>query len=336
MNVDLSTKYVGLELKNPLVVASCPLAGKLDSLQRFEEAGAAAVILPSLFEEQIVHDEREVDEFYQFQTESYAESLSLFPELETYNVGAKEYLDLLEAAKGKLGIPVFGSLNGISGSGWRSYAKSMESAGADAIELVIFLVPTAKDMSAANVEEHYAELVSVVRDTVRIPVAVKLGPFFTALPSLVQRVAAAGADALVLFNRFLEPDFDLDAMEINPSLVLSNRYELRLALRWIAIIRDQTTVSLAATGGAQECDDVVKALMAGADIVQMAGVLMRKGPSHFTTLLRDLENWLSAHEYASVEQLKGSMSRNNCPNPSALERAGYMKALTTFTTRPPA
>ncbi len=335
MSINLTTKYMGLQLKNPLVVSACPLCGDADTLKRLEDAGAAAAVLPSLFEEQIVHDEQEVNKLYEYQTESFAESLSYFPSMNSYNTGTKEYLDLLETAKSKVKMPLIGSLNGASVGGWTSYAKSMVDAGADAIELNVYFIPTDPQMTALDVEKMYAELVASVKDSISVPLAVKIGPYFSSMPSLLQRISAAGADAMVLFNRFLEPDIDLDTLQVAPNLVLSSRHELRLALRWIAILRDQTDISLAATGGVHFADDVIKALLAGADIVQMATALLRYGPPYIKKLLEEVERWLEEHEYAAVEQMKGSLSRGNSPDPSAFERANYMKALTSFTSEFP-
>ncbi|MHB0959164.1 MAG: dihydroorotate dehydrogenase-like protein [Pirellulaceae bacterium] len=335
MSIDLSTRYLGLSLKNPLVVAACPLTGDAETLCRLEEAGAAAAVLPSLFEEQIEHDEQELNKLYEYQTESFAESLTHFPELNSYNTGTKEYLDLIELAKQKVQMPLIGSLNGSSVGGWTGYAKSMQDAGVDAMELNIYFVPTDSRMSAHSVEDQYAELVQVVKDTLSIPLSVKIGPFFTSMPGLVQRVTDAGADGLVMFNRYLEPDIDLESLQVAPNLVLSSRHELRLALRWIAIVRDQTEISLAATGGVHFADDVIKALLAGADVVQMATAILRYGPPYLGKLLEEIEHWLQEHEYASVEQMKGSLSRGNSPDPSAFERANYMKALTSFTSEFP-
>jgi dihydroorotate dehydrogenase (fumarate) len=326
---------MGLELKNPLVVAACPLSGDADTLKALEEAGAAAAVLPSLFEEQIVHDEQEVNKLYEYRSESFAESLSYFPEMESYNTGTKDYLNLLEAARSKVQMPLIGSLNGASIGGWTSYAESIVNAGADAMELNIYYIPTDPQMTAADVEKHYADLVAAVKATVSVPLAVKLGPYFTSMPGLLTRVSEAGADAVVLFNRYLEPDIDLETLQVEPNLVLSSRHELRLALRWIAILRDQTDISIAATGGVHFADDVIKALLAGADIVQMATALLRYGPPYVKKLVEEVQRWLEDHEYESVEQMKGSLSRGNSPDPSAFERANYMKALTSFTSEFP-
>lgn len=335
MSIDLTTKYMGLELKNPLVVAACPLSGDADTLKALEDSGAAAAVLPSLFEEQIVHDEQEVNKLYEYHSESFAESLSYFPEMSSYNTGTKEYLGLVESARSQVSMPLIGSLNGASVGGWTSYAKSIVDAGADAMELNIYYIPTDPKMTAADVEQHYAELVSTVKEAVSVPLAVKLGPFFTSMPGLLEKISDAGADAIVLFNRFLEPDIDLETLQVAPNLVLSSRHELRLALRWIAILSDQTDISIAATGGVHFADDVIKALLAGADIVQMATALLRYGPPYIKKLVEEVERWLEEHEYVSVEQMKGSLSRGNSPDPSAFERANYMKALTSFTSEFP-
>ncbi len=335
MSIDLSTQYLGLTLKNPLVVAACPLCGEADTLRRLEDAGAAAAVLSSLFEEQIEHDEQEVNRLYEYQTESFAESLTHFPELPAYHSGTKECLDLIEAAKKQVRMPIIGSLNGASAGGWTKYAKSMQDAGVDALELNIYFIPTDPAQASKAAEDRYAELVAAVKDCISVPLSVKIGPYFTSIPGMVRRIAEAGADGLVLFNRFLEPDIDLESLQVAPNLVLSSRHELRLALRWIAIIRDQTRVSLAATGGVHFADDVIKALLAGADVVQMATALLRYGPPYLGKLLEEIERWLTDHEYDSVAQMQGSLSRGNSPDPSAFERANYMKALTSFTSEFP-
>lgn len=335
MSVDLSTRYLGLSLQNPLVVAACPLCADVDALCRLEEAGAAAAVLPSLFEEQIEHDEQEINRLYEYQTESYAEALTHFPEVNAYNTGTTEYLRLIETAKKRVRMPLIGSLNGASTGGWTRYAKSMQDAGVDALELNIYFIPTDPQMASRSVEDRYADLVAVVKETLSVPLSIKIGPFFTSVPAVVRRVAEAGADGLVLFNRFLEPDIDLESLRVAPNLVLSSPHELRLALRWIAIVRDQVDISLAATGGVHTTDDVIKALLAGADVVQMATALLRHGPPHLTQLRTEVSRWLEEHEYESVTQMKGSLSRGNSPDPSAFERANYMKALTSFTSEFP-
>ncbi|MCO6043238.1 dihydroorotate dehydrogenase-like protein [Aeoliella sp. ICT_H6.2] len=332
MPVDLKTKYLGMTLKNPLAVAACaPLTGDLDMLWRLEAAGASCVVLPSLFEEQIVHEELEIAQLYDYQTESFAESLTHFPEYPDYATGPDEYLKHLESAKQALSIPVIGSLNGSSSGGWVRYARAIQEAGADAVELNIYFVPTDASMTSEQVEARYVELVSEVRKSVSIPVAVKIGSNFTSLPNFARKLVQAGASGIVLFNRYLEADIDLDTLEIKPDLVLSNRYESRVPLRWISIIRDQISVSLAATSGVHCMQGAAKLLLAGADVTMMASVLLLKGPEYLATILKDLEAWLEEKEYLSVEQMQGSMSRANCPDPSALERANYMKALRSYT-----
>lgn len=333
MSVDLSTRYLGLPLKNPLGVSACPsLAGDLDTLKRLEDAGAAVAVLPSLFEEQIEHEEVEIARLYEFQTESFPESLTHFPDLPEYHTGPTEYLDHLEAAKKAVSIPVIGSLNGSSEGGWIRYAKLIEEAGADALELNIYFVATNPLMTSLDVEQRYVDLVAAVRESVSIPLAVKIGQNFTSLPNFAQRLVEAGADGLVLFNRYLEADIDLEGLHFKPDLVLSNRYEARIPIRWIAILRDELPqTSFAATSGVHRMQGVVKLLLAGADVTLMASILLMKGPAFLSTLLDDVRTWLEEHEYTSVEQLKGSMSRGNCADPSMLERANYMQALTSYT-----
>lgn len=333
MNIDLTTHYLGLKLANPLGVAACgPLTGNLDTLRRLEEAGAAVVVLPSLFEEQIEHEEQELVGLFESHAESFAESLTHFPALKEYRTGPGEYLDRVEAAKRVLSIPVIGSLNGASSGGWVRYAKAIENAGADALELNIYFVPTSADMTAHQVEQRYIDLVEHVCSTVSIPVAVKIGQNFTALPNFATRLVAAGAEGLVLFNRYLEADIDLDTLRFHPDLVLSNRHEARVPIRWIAILRDQLQASLGATSGIHRVQGIVKLLMAGADATFLASVLLAKGPNFLGILLEELRQWLVEHEYDSVTQLQGCMSRGRCPDPGVLERANYMKALIKYTS----
>lgn len=333
MSIDLSTHYLGLRLKNPLGVAACgPLTGNADMLRRLEDAGAAVVVMPSLFEEQIEHEEHEIVSMFEAHTESFAESLSHFPQVHDYRTGPGEYLKRIEAAKRLLSIPVIGSLNGASDGGWLRYAKAIEESGADALELNIYFVPTNAEMTAYEVEQRYVELVERVCSTVSFPVAVKIGQNFTCLPNFAQRLVSAGAEGLVLFNRYLEADIDLEALRFHPDLVLSNRHEARVPIRWIAILRDQLQTSLGATSGIHRVQGVVKLLMAGADATFMASVLLAKGPEFLAILLDELQQWLADNEYDSVEQLKGCMSRGRCPDPGVLERANYMKALINYTT----
>jgi len=330
MNADLSTTYLGLKLKNPLVVASSPLTERVDSLRRLEDSGAAAAVLPSLFEEQIEHEEMEMHRLHEFQTEAYAESLDFFPRVDDYHTDPANYLRHVEAAKRACQIPIIGSLNGSSPGGWVHYARQIEEAGADALELNIYFVPTEVEQTGDEVERRYVDLVRAVRESVSVPLAVKIGPYFTSLPNMASQLVEAGADGLVLFNRYLEPDIDLGTLHVTPHLGLSSRDEVRLPLRWIAIVRDRIETSLAATGGVHFADDLIKVLLAGADVAMIASALLRHGPRHLTGLLKELRNWMEAQEYDSVEQLKGSVSHQNCPDPSAFERANYMKALTSY------
>lgn len=331
MRASLTTQYLGLSLKNPIVASAGPLTGEYESLRRLEEHGVAAAVFPSLFEEQICRDEQRLHALYEYQTFASAESLSYFPKAKEYHVGPREYLSLLEKAANKLTIPVIGSLNGSTPGGWVRYAKLMESAGADALELNIYIVATDPTMTSAELEQRYIDLVAVVRDAVKIPVAVKLGTQFSNLTNFVPRLAQAGADGIVLFNRFLEPDIDLESLRLSPQLVLSSRQEMRAALRWIAILRDQVSMSLGATGGIHYPEDVIKLLLVGADACLVTSTLLRHGHEYVDEMLRTIQEWLDSHEYESVEQLKGSMSYGNCPDAGSLERANYMKAIVSYT-----
>lgn len=332
MSVDLSTNYLGIRLRSPLVASASPLTAKLESLQKLEQAGAAAAVLPSLFEEQIEHEEQQLAKLHDYHAESFAESLSYFPEQEDYRVGADDYLRLIQDAKKRLAIPIIGSLNGSSTGGWTRYAKAIEEAGADALELNIYFVPTEPLMTAQDVEQQYVELVETVRSGVSIPLSVKIGPNFSSLPNFAVRLTAAGASGLVLFNRYLEPDIDLDQLQAVPHLVLSQRSELRAPLRWIAILREHINGSLAATSGVHQAEDAIKLLLAGADVTMMASVLLAHGVARIGQIQNDIAAWLEEKEYDSIEQMKGSMSRANCPDPGALERGNYMKALASYTS----
>ena len=331
MRADLRTYYLGLSLKNPIVASSGPLTGDLESLQRLEQAGIAAVVLPSLFEEQISRDEQRIHSVYEYQAYSTAESLSFFPEIRDYNVGPREYLQLIERAKRTVSVPVIASLNGSSPGGWAGFAKLFQDAGADAIELNIYFVPTDPRMTAYDVESRYIELVATVRDVVKIPVAVKIGAQFTNLPHFVGRLASVGANGVVLFNRFLEPDIDLATLQVTPQLVLSSRHELRLPLRWIAILRDQMAISLAATSGVHFPEDAIKLLLVGADVCMMTSALLKHGADYVGEMVEGIQTWLDVNGYESVDQLKGSMSYGNSPDSGQWERANYMKAIVSYT-----
>jgi dihydroorotate dehydrogenase (fumarate) len=333
MSVDIRTTYLGLDLKNPLVLSACPLSLTADALKQAEDAGLGAAVMPSLFEEQIVHEETALSDMQDFGTESFAEALTYFPEPQEYRTGPENYLDTIEKARKSVSIPVIASLNGTSMGGWIRYGKLMQDAGADALELNIYFVATDPEMTSGEIEERYVDLVAAVKESLSIPLAVKIGPFFSGLPHLAMRLVEAGADGLVLFNRYLEPDIDLEELHFKPSLLLSTRDELRLPLRWIAVLRDHVTASLAATSGVHYTEDVIKALLVGADVTMMASVLLQRGVGYVGQMLEELQSWLEENEYESVEQLKGSMSRIRCDDPSALERANYTKALVSYTGR---
>jgi len=333
MTVDLTTTYLGLTLRNPIVASASPLTGTLNSLQQLQDAGAAAVVLPSLFEEQIEHDAMAIHEAIEFGSGAHAESASgYFPELDTYNNGPDDYLDLLGSAKRELSIPVIASLNGSTLGGWTSYARLMQEAGADAIELNVYRVAADADVTGSDVEDTYLRLVGAVRGAVSIPVAVKVGPFFSSMANMAHRLVDAGADGLVLFNRFYQSDFDLDELTVVPHLVLSTSAEMRLVLRWMAILHGRISASLAATTGVHTGDDVVKLILAGADVTMLASVLLESGPGVITGLVEDVRRWFDERDYVSVAQGRGSMSQVSSPDPTAFERAQYMKTLTSYSS----
>ncbi|MGL6111189.1 MAG: dihydroorotate dehydrogenase-like protein, partial [Rubrivivax sp.] len=308
MSVDLRTRYLGLELKHPIVASASPLTGSVDSLMRLQAAGVAAVVLPSLFEEQIEHEEMATHNLMLSGTELSPEAHGFFPEMQSYVTGPDRYLKLLADAKKALSVPVIASLNGYTPGGWTSIARQIQDAGADAIELNVYFLAASVDDTSADVERRYVELVESVTQQVTLPVAVKVAPYFSAMANMAARLTKAGAAGLVLFNRFVQPDIVLEDLEVSPHLVLSTSDELRLALRWIAILRGRIDASLAATGGAHTPDDVLKLLLAGADCVMLASSLLTKGPSHVGTLVRGMEAWLAEREYTSVAQMKGSLS----------------------------
>ncbi len=332
MSIDLSTRYLGMGLKHPIVASASPLTGSIDSLRRLEDAGIAAVVLPSLFEEQIEHDEMATHNLMLYGAELSPEASGFFPEQQQYNTGPDRYLKLIADSKKALSVPVIASLNGYTPGGWTAIARQLEQAGADAIELNVYFLATKLDDSSAAVESRYIDLVKSVAGQVKVPVAVKVAPYFSAMANMASRMAHAGASGLVLFNRFLQPDIELDELQVAPHLVLSTSDELRLALRWIAILRGRVNASLAATGGAHTPEDVLKLLLAGADCVMVASSLLRKGPAHIGTLVQGLGAWLTERDYDSVEQMKGSLSQQACPDPDAFERANYMKALKSYTS----
>jgi dihydroorotate dehydrogenase (fumarate) len=328
--MDLSTSYLGLKLKNPLVPSAGPLSHSLDSMKRLEDAGASAIVMYSLFEEQIAHETAELYHYLSHGTESFAESLTYFPEIAEYNLGPDEYINLIRRAKKSLGIPLIGSLNGVTVGGWIDYARKIQEAGADALEINVYYIPTDPEMTGTDVEDRYLEVLDAVRRTISIPIAVKLSPFFSSMAHMARRLDLAGANGLVLFNRFYQPDIDLETMDVVPNVILSTPHAMRLPLRWVGILYGHVKASLAATSGIHTAEDVLKMLMAGADVTMMCSALLKNGPQHITKVLGDLEAWMIEHEYVSVRQMKGSMSQKNIPDPSAFERANYMKALNTY------
>jgi len=330
MMLDLTTTYMGLPLKNPLVASASPLSKKLDSVRRLEDAGAAAIVMYSLFEEQITHESYELDHYLERGTHSYAEALSYFPDLDTYNLGPEPYLEHLYRVKQAVQIPVIGSLNGISSGGWVEYAQKIEQAGADALELNIYYLPTDPNLSSAELEDEYVQLIRDVRARVHIPLALKLSPFFTALPHIARRFVSVGADGLVLFNRFYQPDFDLEMLEVVPNLQLSSSHDLRLPLRWIALLYGRIEADFALTSGVHTAQDVLKAIMAGASVTMMASTLLVHGIGRLMHILEDLQAWMDEHEYASITEMKGSMSQRAVAEPAAFERANYLKTLNSF------
>ncbi|HZP91050.1 MAG TPA: dihydroorotate dehydrogenase-like protein [Actinomycetota bacterium] len=332
MSADLRTRYLGIELRNPVVPSASTLSSRIDNLKRLQEAGASAVVMQSLFEEQIEHEQIEIHRVLEHGTESFPEALSLFPELEDYNTGPDAYLRHLEQTKAELEIPVIGSLNGASEGGWIRYARLIQDAGADALELNVYVVASDPDVTSAEVESRYLELVSAVRESVSIPLAVKVGPFFSSMANVARRLVEAGADGLVLFNRFYQPDIDLETLEVDPTLHLSSSEECLLPLRWIAILRGRVRASLAATTGVHRWEDAMKLILAGADVTMMASALFRNGPEHVASVLAGIERWLDEHEYASVEQAKGSVSQANVADPMAYARANYMQMIVSYTS----
>jgi len=327
---ELSTHYMGIPLKNPIVASASPLSHSLGGIRQLEDAGAAAVVMYSLFEEQITLESHQLDRYLSNGAESFPEALSYFPEMDYYNVGPEEYLTLLHRAKEAVHIPIIGSLNGVSRGGWTRYARLMEQAGADAIELNVYYLPTNPDISGAEVEQMYVDVLRDVRQHVEIPVAVKIGPYFSSMAHIARRLAAAGADALVLFNRFYQPDFDLVNLEVEPRLTLSRSHELRLPLHWVAILYGRVSVDFAITGGIHTHEDVLKAMMAGANVAMMASGLLENGPRRIGEILADMTRWMQEYEYESVAQMRGSLSQRNVSEPAAFERANYMKVLDSF------
>jgi dihydroorotate dehydrogenase (fumarate) len=328
--VDLKTIYLGLELKNPLVASASPLSEKVETVQALETAGISAVVMYSLFEEQIIRESQELDHFLNAGTESFAEAITYLPEMGRYSLGPEAYIKQVKTLKTAVNIPVIGSLNGVSTGGWIDYAQKIEQAGADALELNLYYLPTDLQLTSAQLETAYVTLVQDIRSKVDIPIAVKLSPSFTALPNFAKRLSDAGAYGLVLFNRFYQPDFDLDELEVVPNLQLSSSEELRMPLRWIALLYGRVDVDFALTSGVHKYSDVLKAMMAGAKVAMMASVLLKKGPKRVTKILSKLEQWMEENEYESIQQMQGSMSQKSVADPAAFERANYMKVLNSY------
>jgi dihydroorotate dehydrogenase (fumarate) len=331
--IDLSTAYLGLKLKSPLVASSSPLTESAANIQRLEEAGAAAVVLPSIFEEQIRLESDALERDLNRGGESFAESLSYFPAYEDYRHGQDVYLGQIERAKKACSIPVLASLNGATASGWVRFAKEIEQAGADAIELNTYSLATGYSETSAMIEKGIAQLVKQVKEATSIPVAVKLSPQYTSIPHLAMELDRAGADALVLFNRFYQPDFNIEDLDVSLKLTLSRPEELLLRLHWVAILYGDVRADLAITGGVHCAEDVLKSVMAGAQVSMMASALLARGVSHLKHVHDDLVRWMEEHEYVSIQQMRGSLSRRAVPDPSTFERGNYIKTLSSYTLR---
>jgi len=331
---DLTTRYLGLTLKNPIVASASPRKKKIESAQKLEAAGVGAIVMYSLFEEQIIHESLELDHYLTRGTDSFAEATSYLPNSGTYAMGPEKYLDHLSAVKKAVSVPVIASLNGVSKGGWTCYARYMQDAGADAIELNLYYIATDPALTSTELENSYAELVADVKNSVQIPLAVKLSPFITALPSFATQLAKAGANGLVLFNRFYQPDFDLDNLEVIHSLHLSNSHDLNLPLRWISILHDLVDVDFALTSGVHTGQDVLKAMMAGAKVAMIASELLANGYGRIPDMLGVIQSWMEQHEYTSITQMQGAMSRKSVREPAAFERANYMKVLSSWTKIP--
>lgn len=328
--VDLSTTYLGMKLKNPLVASSSPLTQKVESIQKMEEAGVSALVLYSLFEEQIVQESLKLHHDLLRGSESYAEALSYLPDYGQYSIGPEKYIDHIKKVKKAVNIPVIGSLNGVTTGGWIEYAQKIEQAGADALELNLYYLAADPEMTSSALEDNYIHLVQDIRRQVDIPIAVKLSPFFTALPNFARRLQQAGANGLVLFNRFYQPDLDLENLEVVPNLVLSNSYEVRLPLRWIAILYGKIGVDFALTSGVHTAEDMLKAVMAGANVTTIASTLLQNGIEASTNILSTAKKWMEDHEYESISQMRGSMSQQAVGDPATFERANYMRVLSSY------
>ena len=328
--MNLATNYLGMTLKNPIVVSSSPLSHNVDSIRRLEDAGASAVVMYSLFEEQIAFEGLTIDYLLEHGSNRSAEAISYFPEMADYNVGPDEYMNLIRRAKEAVNIPIIASLNGMTAGGWTDYAALMQSAGADALELNTYYIPTNIDVTGPDVEDMYLEVLGQVKQAVSIPVAMKLSPYLSSTANMVKRLVQRGANGLVLFNRFYQPDLDLEALEVVPRLVLSDSTEMRLPLRWVAILYGRVPVDFAITSGVHKSEDVLKGLMAGAKVTMMASELLQNGIRRIREVLQGMERWMEEYQYESVSQMIGSMSQQYCAQPAAFERANYMKVLASY------
>lgn len=328
--MDTTTKYLGMNLKNPIIPSASPLSRDIGNIKEMEDAGAAAVVLYSLFEEQIEQDSLELHHHTTAYADSYAEAMNYFPEISDMKIGPEEYLKHIQKVKEAVNIPVIASLNGKSLGGWTNYAKKIEEAGANALELNIYLLATDTTKSCADIDKLYVDIVKEVKKAVKIPVAVKLSPFFSSVAWMAKQLDDAGANGLILFNRFYQPDIDLENLEVVPNVILSTPFASRLPLRWIAILYGRIKADLAATRGVMSAEDVLKMTMAGASATQMFSTLVKNGIGHIATVLNDMQRWMEEHEYESLEQMRGSMSHKSVANPAAFERANYMKILHTY------
>ena len=328
--IDLSTKYLGLNLKNPVVASASPLTQHLDNFRHLEDAGASAIVMHSLFEEQINIESDELDRYLSTAEHVSAEAMDMFPDAAEYHLGPEEYLEQIVKAKAAVNVPIVGSLNGISPGGWTRYARLVQDAGADALELNIYFIPTNPNIDAEAIENEYSYLLKEIKRGLSIPVAVKLSPYFTSLPSFATRLDRAGADALVLFNRFYQPDYDLEELEVVPTLQLSRSNELRLRLHWIAILFGKIKADMAVTGGVHTAEDVIKSMMAGARIAMTTSALLQNGIDYLRFLLSEVREWMEKHQYDSIQQMQGSMSHKSVRHPSAFERANYVKVLSSY------
>ncbi len=328
--MNINTTYLGLNLRSPLVASASPLSESVDNIRRMEDAGAGAVVLFSLFEEQIRRERETLYDHTTIGTDSFAEALTYFPEPETYHAGPDQYLELIRKAKAAVNIPIIASLNGSSIGGWTYFARKMQTAGADALELNIYYIPTESNLTSDEVEETYLEILRHVKLAVTIPVAVKLSPYFSNMGNMAKKLDGAGANALVLFNRFYQPDIDLETLDVKPNVILSTSHEMRLPLTWIGILYKRIHADLAATTGIHSGEDAIKMILAGANVTMMTSALLKNGIGHLSVVERQLKMWMEEHEYESVAQMRGSVSQMHAADPTAFERAQYMRALTTY------